>query len=224
MLKQRQCQLNAGHWDHEWTQIFLYRFFIRAWTVLWVCVCVFICVNVERGSFQRRGPFLLAYNEDGNSLLWSFKMHSFFKVITNKTSSKPIKYFVDDYQCEKDKRNTLYSLSRVFNFGTNLYCAPHLQMLVIFLPLHVEKLLSLCIANVVLNFQDCRIFVMLLCSTQLPIVPSEVCFLFQVCQNTTVRSTRIQKQSIRFSWTPLKGSDFTQSFSSAIRQHGLMGH
>ena len=30
--------------------------FLRAWTVLSVCVCVFVCVSVERGSFRRRGP------------------------------------------------------------------------------------------------------------------------------------------------------------------------
>lgn len=44
-----------GPWTLKET-LFIQIFFIQAWTVLSVCVCVFVCVNVERGSFQRRGP------------------------------------------------------------------------------------------------------------------------------------------------------------------------
>lgn len=130
-----QCR-SLGPWMNT-DFFFIHIFYTSMDSAVSVRLRVYLC---ECGTWivPKKRTF---YNEDGNSPLWSFKMHSFLKVITNKTSSKLIKYFVDDYQ--KDKRNTLYSLSRVFNFGTNLHCAPHLQMLVIFLPLHVEKLLSL---------------------------------------------------------------------------------
>lgn len=47
--------------------------------MLSVCVCVFVCVNVERGSFQRRGPFFYyVIMRIGILVCDPFMMHSFF--------------------------------------------------------------------------------------------------------------------------------------------------
>lgn len=58
--QQRLSKAHAGHWDHETLRFFLYRLFYMSMH----CAFVFVCVNAERWSFQRRwlkDLFLLLY-------------------------------------------------------------------------------------------------------------------------------------------------------------------
>ncbi len=85
-----QCW-SLGPWTLE--RQFQTDFYTSMSSVVGVCVCPFVCVNVERGSLQRRGPktfFLWFYYEDGNSQHWPFKLPT-FSVIMNITVSALIK-------------------------------------------------------------------------------------------------------------------------------------
>ena len=151
-----QCW-TLGPWTLE--RLFFFFFFIqivflRAWTVLSVCVCVFVCVSVGRGSFWRRGPqrsFFFLFFFFTVLRGWKFS----FLTILRCT----LLFSHNEQNCEQidqkfliHKRVTL-SPSCCGFFSYNWYrfafyfSSPSSD--VIFLPLHVEKLLILSLANVV---------------------------------------------------------------------------
>lgn len=118
----------------------------------------------------RRRPqtsFLLLCPKDGNSHFWLFKMDIFF-VIRNKTMNKWIKN--THWNTIKLKTRRLpcrhYPLFSTFWYRFAL-CSLSSTVHVIFLPLHVEKLLILCLWNVVRLlpkwYSFCRIFFFLSC-------------------------------------------------------------
>lgn len=127
-------------------------FFIRAWTLLSVCVCVFVLRECGTWIVPKKRTskiFLYYFTMRMEILIYDYFRCTLFSVIMNKTASES-KYLTDEYQIESDEKITLSSLSCVLNRFTLYSSSPmSCQCNVIFLPLHVEKLLILCLGNVV---------------------------------------------------------------------------
>lgn len=119
-------------------------------SVVSVCLCAclreFGTLIVSKKKTQR--SFLWLYNKDWNSHFCFFTRHTSF---INKLQAKWLK---DYNQIEIDKGITLFSSSYVLQMSLHwyrfaLYNSSSPTVNVIYLPLHVEKLLMLCHGNVV---------------------------------------------------------------------------